>query len=295
LLGLLPGAGGLGSRCFLRLGRDRRLGGRLPRESGGFLGGGCLLVLNRDWLRGGRLGRGQLGWGRLGWADSAAAGDPAGAGSNTLAATIAGSMPADAANSGSSGAGSAVACSDVACSDGSACASAAIAAASVAGNSSGAGSAVASVTAAASAAASVAGSSSAGCCGATSVAGSGSVTTVTRATAEPARVRRTGGADGSVASAGAVWPAAAGLKAAGSAALGTTGTRAGVSSTRTAVAKAVPADVLRRVRRLPLPSLLVAPLPLPASDSAVPAPTVSDWGASEGASASRSAGEALSG
>src|SRR6202034_2820331 len=136
--------------------------------------------------------------------------------------------------------------------------------------------------------------------GAASAPGSGWVTTGPRATAEPARVRRTGGADRSTASAGEVSPVAAGLKAAdaGSAALGTTGTRAGVSSTRTAVAKAVPAEVLRRVRRVPLPSLTVAPLPLPASGGAVPAPTVSDWGAPGGASAlvlvSTSAGGALS-
>ena len=85
---------------------------------------------------------------------------------------------------------------------------------------------------------------------------SGSVTTVTRATAEPDRVRRTGGSAGSV----AVSPVTTGAKPCG-AASGADGTEVttwatgGVSSTRTAVANAVPAEVGRRVRRVPFVSV----------------------------------------
>ncbi len=114
------------------------------------------------------------------------------------------------------------------------------------------------------------------------------MTTVTRATAEPlrVRVRRTVGADGSAGSAGAVSAVATGTKAAGA------GSAAGVSSTSTAAAKAVPAEVLRRGPRLPLPSDPVTPLPLAASDCAVAVPTGSDVPAS--ASDLRPAGEAVS-
>ena len=222
-----------------------------------------------------------------------------GAASNTLAATIAGSMPTAVANPGSGsdwlGRGRRIGRQ--------AGASAVIAATSVAGNSSAAGSAVGvrdrrrrprppprlpAVPRRAAAVAAVGGRLWLGDHRDAGHGGAGP------GTADRGRGRVRGLGRGRVAGRGR--DEGRGCRVGGRD--GTTGTSAGVSSTRTAVAKAVPAEVLRRVRRLSLPSVPVAPLPPTASDCAVTARTTSDrgasdWGASAGAvPASRSAGGA---